>query len=234
MAKLIKTANGYEIDYGTMQFSLHLENGRLKSYGGGSSSISIDDRDWDDYAAQAEQEANDLFRNGEIADDSNFFKNELLDELYVNTTESEIIAPAVVDINDEMKRYFAKHPEKLYNLSPRQFEKLIADILSDLGFEVKLTQATRDGGKDIYAYIKNQICGFLMYVECKSYTPPNRVGLDIVQRLYGVQQINKANKSMIVTTSYFTLPAVNEAKKFDSLMSLKNYDDLKEWLQRYK
>lgn len=35
----------------------------------------------------------------------------------------------VTDINTELKRYLNKHPEKLYDLSPRKFEELIASIL---------------------------------------------------------------------------------------------------------
>lgn len=46
----------------------------------------------------------------------------------------------VTDINTELKRYLNKHPEKLYDLSPRKFEELIASILEDLCFEVELTQ----------------------------------------------------------------------------------------------
>lgn len=64
----------------------------------------------------------------------------------------------VTDINTELKRYLNKHPEKLYDLSPRKFEELIAAILEDLGFEVELTQATRDGGSDIIANIRNAVC----------------------------------------------------------------------------
>ncbi|HBJ82644.1 MAG TPA: hypothetical protein DDZ88_01970 [Verrucomicrobiales bacterium] len=74
----------------------------------------------------------------------------------------------VTDINDEVKRFFARHPERLHDLAPRKFEILIADILKDLGFETQLTQATRDGGRDIYAFIRNAATSFLMFVECKN------------------------------------------------------------------
>ena len=99
---------------------------------------------------------------------------------------------------------------------------------------MELTPATRDGGKDIYAYIKNQICSFILFVECKKWTPTKHVGLEVVQRLYGVQQINKANRSMVVTTSFFTKPAIEECKQYENLMSLHDYIDLKTWLKRYE
>ena len=156
------------------------------------------------------------------------------EQIFENKIDNQITALIVIDVNEELKRYFARHPEKLYDLSPRKFEELISDILSDFGFDVELTPTTRDGGKDIYAYIKNQVCSFLMFVECKRWTPTQHVGIEVVQRLYGVQQSHNANKSMIVTTSYFTKPAIEESKRYETLMSLKDYDDLKTWLERYK
>jgi restriction endonuclease Mrr len=156
------------------------------------------------------------------------------DLLFENTNDNDTIAPLVLDVNDELKKYFAKHPEALYEISPRKFEMLIADILRDFGFDVEITSATRDGGKDIFAYWKSQICNFLMYVECKRWHPKQHVGIEVVQRLYGVQQIDKANKSMIVTTSFFTKPAIEEWRRYKNLMDLKDYNDLKEWLKRYE
>ncbi len=55
---------------------------------------------------------------------------------------SDATRTTITDIDSELKRYFAKHPEKLYDLSPRQFEELVASILRDFGFDVELTQAT--------------------------------------------------------------------------------------------
>lgn len=155
------------------------------------------------------------------------------DLIFENTEDSVITVPAVLDLNDELKQYFAKHPERLFDISPRNFELLIAEILKDFGFEVELTPITRDGGKDIYAYLRSRIASFLMYVECKKWSSNRPVGIEVVQRLYGVQQSNQVNKSMIVTTSFFTKPAVEECRRYKNLMDLKDYNDLKEWLESY-
>jgi len=157
-----------------------------------------------------------------------------LDDDLQRTAEIETIVPIVIDTNEELKRYFSKHPEALYDLHPRKFEILIADILKDLGFEVSLTQATHDRGIDIYAYLKSRVGTFLTFVECKRWEPQKHVGIEVVQRLYGVQQANQANKSMIVTTSFFTQPAIIESKRYEHLMELKDYDNLKEWLNSYQ
>ena len=144
------------------------------------------------------------------------------------------IFPIIIEFNSEIKRWLAKHPEKIRNLTSREFEELVADLLKDFGFDVELTQATRDGGKDIYAYIKNEITSILMYVEAKKYTPPHKVGVDVVQRLYGVQHIQQANKCMIVTSSFFTKPAMDESKRIKNMMDLKDFNDLKKWLKKYE
>jgi hypothetical protein len=136
--------------------------------------------------------------------------------------------------NGEVRRYLAKHPDHVFSLSSRNFEILVADVLKGLGFDVELTRATRDGGFDIYAYIRNEVCAFLMLVECKRWAADRPVGIEVVQRLYGIQQVNNANKSMIVTTSYFTAPAIAESRRYEHLMELKDYQDLKTWLQRFR
>ena len=156
-----------------------------------------------------------------------------VEKLYQASPPQELVYSTILDANRELKRYLAAHPDKLYDLDPRKFEVLVADILKDFGFDVELTPATRDGGKDIYAYIRSQVCSMLMFVECKRYAPDHPVGIDIVQRLYGVQTSHLANKSMIVTTSFFTRPAAEEARRYESLMDLRDYNDLKTWLAKY-
>jgi HJR/Mrr/RecB family endonuclease len=137
------------------------------------------------------------------------------------------------DVNEELKRYFAKYPDKLYELTSRKFEELIASILKDFGFDVELTKATRDGGRDIIAYIKNAVCSYMTYVECKKYSADNKVGVGIIREVAGVHHLRQPNKSIIVTTSFFTKDAVEEARKIEQQLELKDFDAIKMWLGRY-
>ena len=114
------------------------------------------------------------------------------------------------------------------------FEELIADILKDFGFDTELTKATRDGGRDIYAYVKNAVTSFLMFVECKKWAHHNKVGIDVVQRVHGAAKAGGAHKAMIVTTSFFTLPAQKEHRRIDKELDLADYETLKTWLAHYK
>ncbi|WBL23845.1 restriction endonuclease [Zunongwangia sp. HRR-M8] len=155
------------------------------------------------------------------------FKEKLYEDLE-NKIDLEI-----TDINKEVKSYFNKHPEKLYILNPRKFEELIASILEDLGFDIELTKATRDGGSDIIARIKNAVTSFLILVECKRYSPNNKVSVDIVRQVAGVHTLKNPSKSIIVTTSTFTKDAIKEAGKLNEKLDLKDYYDLKDWLKKY-
>jgi hypothetical protein len=144
------------------------------------------------------------------------------------------IGAKIVTANQQIARFLARHPERMLDLTSRKFEELVADILRDLGCDVKLTKATRDGGVDMYADVRHEVGKFLLLVECKRWAPNRPVGIEVVQRLYGIQQATQANKSMVVTTSRFTAPAIREAQRYEHQMELRDYDSLKQWLERYR
>ena len=74
----------------------------------------------------------------------------------------------VSEVNDWMLNELNKNPTDLYQLSSRRFEELVAELLIRKGYNVELTPATRDGGKDIYAARKDDLGSFLYIVECKN------------------------------------------------------------------
>ena len=157
------------------------------------------------------------------------------EEFYIEPADHSPAESRVVisTIDDEIKKYLKNNPEKLYDLAPRKFEELVASILKDLGFDVELTKATRDGGRDIIAYVRNAVCSYLTHIECKRYGPDNKIGVGIIREVIGVHQIRKATKSIIVTTSFFSDDAIKEAKAMENQLDLKDFNSLKEWLQRY-
>lgn len=159
------------------------------------------------------------------------------EKLYTSDSEEKQppeTSPLLTDISEEIKRYLAKHPKALHDLTPRKFEELIASIMKDFGFDVELTKATRDGGRDIIAYLKNAVTSYLTYIECKRYSQDNKVGVGIIRQVTGVHHLRKANKSMIVTTSFFTKDAVKESRLIENALDLKDYNDIKKWLERYR
>lgn len=126
----------------------------------------------------------------------------------------------------------AEDKELLYSVTPREFEQIVERIFNDAGFETVLTPATRDGGKDIIAtkYVMGKPVVF--YIECKRYGREQKVGVAVVQRLYGVQTDDKINKAVLVTTSRFTSGARRFAEKQKTLIDLYDIDELHELLKR--
>lgn len=129
-------------------------------------------------------------------------------------------------------------PYLLGELSPRQFEEIVAEVFRAKGYKVDLTKRTRDGGKDIIA-IHTDAMGIenKYFIECKCYAEDNKIGVDIVRSLYGVKNtIDGPNKAILVTTSTFTSGAKtfveNEATSSWDL-ALADRDQLLSWLDSY-
>ena len=172
---------------------------------------------------------------GEIYGIKQYFESDPDFELQGNLFHVDSALPIditqILTIDDQIKAYFARHPEQLYQLSPRRFEELVAAVLRDFGFDCELTPPTRDGGCDIYAHVRNKITTFLMYVECKRYDATRKIGIDIVQRVHGAANAAGAHKGMIVTTSFFTTPALQEQRRIYTSMDLIDFDVLRSWFK---
>jgi hypothetical protein len=137
----------------------------------------------------------------------------------------------VSELNEELLSELRHRPELLYSIQPRQFEQLIASIFRNQGFETDLTPSTRDGGIDIYAARRDSFGNLLYVIECKRYKTSRKVGIEIVQRIYGIAQSKKATKGIVVTTSSFTKAAIDFARPLLYQLSLHDYEELIAWLK---
>lgn len=94
------------------------------------------------------------------------------------------------------------------------FENLIRELFekefSKNGGEVKITQASRDGGVDAVAFDPDPIRGGKIVIQAKRYT--NVVGVSAVRDLYGTVHNEGANKGILVTTSTYGPDAYEFAK----------------------
>lgn len=107
-------------------------------------------------------------------------------------------------------RYIDKEqPREVFlNLTPKDFEKLVASLYQDMDYQVRLTKSSYDGGIDIYAE-KNLIGSKeKIIIQCKNYT--SNIPVDEVRKLLGVVTSTKSTKGVLVASSDFT----NEAIKF--------------------
>lgn len=94
------------------------------------------------------------------------------------------------------------------------FEHLIREIFekefSAAGGEVKVTQASRDGGIDAVVFDPDPIRGGKIAIQAKRYT--NVVGVSAVRDLYGTVMNEGANKGILVTTADYGPDAYSFAK----------------------
>lgn len=135
-------------------------------------------------------------------------------------------------VREEILRIGAFRPEAMDIVEAHEFEQLIATLLREEGFDCTVTQASRDGGKDIVAIRSGSGQEYILLVECKKWLAQN-VGLDVVQRAVGVKYIEKADHSMIVTTAHFTQPASEVASRVVGELTLVDRNTLADWLYRF-
>lgn len=129
-------------------------------------------------------------------------------EKKINVEESPIIT--LSPINDKVLKYLSENPEAFYQLTGNDFEIVMAEIYSKLGYDVTRTQTTRDGGKDIIIRKTELLGDFIYYVECKKYAPKRHIGMGIVRNLVGTVNTDRVNGGILATTSFFT----EDARKF--------------------
>jgi restriction system protein len=103
-----------------------------------------------------------------------------------------------------------------------EFEHLIRELFErefkTSGGEVRVTQASRDGGVDAIAFDPDPIRGGKIVIQAKRYT--NTVGVAAVRDLYGTVHNEGATKGILVTTSDYGPDAYAFAK--DKPLTLLN------------
>ena len=117
----------------------------------------------------------------------------------------------IIQLNKQDKR-FVEHYEvaeeidsstNLASMDWEDFENLIREIFQrefeSNGGEVKVTQASRDGGVDAIAFDPDPIRGGKIVIQAKRYT--NTVGVSAVRDLFGTVQHEGATKGILVTTA---------------------------------
>lgn len=128
----------------------------------------------------------------------------------------------LIQLNKNDKRFVASFDvanklDEGYNLAImdwEDFEHLIRELFekefSSNGGEVKVTQASRDGGVDAVAFDPDPIRGGKIVIQAKRYT--NTVGVSAVRDLYGTVMNEGATKGILVSTADYGPDAYEFAK----------------------
>jgi hypothetical protein len=122
-------------------------------------------------------------------------------------------------------------------MSPRSFQRLIADRIDAMGLEVIIVGDVyrKDGGIDIVAYPKAErgVFPFLIGIQVKHHRRIMNTGPADVRDLHGVISACQYgfNAGMLVTNTSFTPDAIWYAQNQPSILRLRDLKDLTRWLR---
>lgn len=153
-------------------------------------------------------------------------------EKVIDNEESPIIT--LSPVNDQVLKYLSEHPESFYQLTDNDFEVVMAEIYSKLGYNVTRTKATRDGGKDLIIRKIEVLGDFVYYVECKKYNPKRPIGVGIIRNLVGTVNTDRVNGGILATTSFFTRDAYDfiSHNKWNCQIKTHDYNVIKDLLSQ--
>jgi restriction system protein len=104
--------------------------------------------------------------------------------------------------------------DKLQKIEPYQFEKIVAELISKMGYGGFATEPILTGGsgdKGIDAIIFEDTLGLgKIYIQAKRYASNNIVNHKIVREFVGALVLKGGNKGILITTSSFSSDAIKE------------------------
>lgn len=112
----------------------------------------------------------------------------------------------------------------LRSIDRRDFEFLVGHLYRQQGYDVKVTSATKDGGKDVIATKSETGASERIFIECKR-PDVNRVSVSTVRELRGIIEPEGCNKGVIISSLGFTKAAMTEAER-DYRIELVGPEDL--------
>jgi hypothetical protein len=125
----------------------------------------------------------------------------------------------------------SRDPSLMQKLEWRSFERILAQILERLGYEIELQRGTKDGGVDIFAIMKQGVFGQERYlVQAKRWSKP--VGVEPVREIIFLHSHHRMTKSCLASTSRFTRGAWSLASEYQWQLELRDAVKLREWIER--
>lgn len=165
--------------------------------------------------------------------DSNVEKKEIEEKLG-EMTPTEQMDVAFKSINDDLA---ADLLQRVLDMSPNFFEKLVLDLLLNMGFGSRnkemaiVTPTSHDNGVD--GIIPEDALGLdKIYIQAKRYTD-NSVSKPEIHKFIGALDEQKATKGVFITTSKFTSGAVETANKASKKIVLIDGKSLADYMIEY-
>ena len=157
-----------------------------------------------------------------------------IEEKLGEMTPTEQMDVAFKSINDDLA---ADLMQKVLDMSPNFFEKLVLDLLLNMGFGSRnkemaiVTPTSHDNGVD--GIIPEDALGLdKIYIQAKRYTD-NPVSKPEIHKFIGALDEQKASKGVFITTSKFTSGAVETANKASKKIVLIDGKSLADYMIEY-
>lgn len=143
-------------------------------------------------------------------------------EIAVELTPEEALEEAFQKIRDDLASELLA---SVLRSSPGFFEKLVVELLSNMGYGGSRREAARavgqSGDEGIDGIIDEDRLGLdSIYIQAKKWKEENSVGRPEIQKFIGALHGQRAKKGIFITTSRFTDDAKNYVKNIDTKVVL--------------
>jgi len=152
--------------------------------------------------------------------------------------EDEPYIVSIIPFSEDQLRWFAEDPDRIRAMSPRSFQRFVADRLDAMGLEVQMVGDVyrKDGGLDLIAYPKRDRCQFpfLLAVQAKHHHLGHAsTTVSEVRDFHGAFTSRGLpfGTGLLVTNTSFTPDAQWFADNNRAILRLRDLEDLKRWLR---
>ena len=135
-------------------------------------------------------------------------------------------------INPELIQELKRNPELIRSVHWRDFERVLARLLEEFGYEIDLQRGTKDGGVDLFALSRlgHPLGPHKYLLQAKRWK--GSVGVAPVRELKFLHDHYGMTKSCLATTSRFTSGAWQLARQFSHQLELRDLEGIKRWINQ--
>jgi HJR/Mrr/RecB family endonuclease len=130
-------------------------------------------------------------------------------------------------------RRLQREDQRIDDLTWRQFEKLVAELLQEDGYAIELMRGTKDGGVDVVAIKDLGPSGMFKGLwQAKRLSGSRRVGISTIRELADTRTEFGASKGVIVTSTFLTRGALQRVERDKYTLAKVDRNDLDAWIGR--
>ncbi len=152
-----------------------------------------------------------------------------------SATPEEAIDEAETEISQSLQSQLL---DRIFELSPAFFEQLVLELIVKMGYggaQGALAEKTGGTGDEGFDGIVNEdVLGLdKIYLQAKRYAKDNTVGRPMIQQFAGALSGKAASKGVFITTSSFSLQAIEFAKQVPQRLILIDGERLTKLMIQY-